>query len=430
MSLLGRAVSGFRGERRDLTGVVPIFGDYSILPNSQVTGQTPMGPNSIVNEQSALAISTVFNCVKVLSQDIAILPFRAMQGQRGGYHEPIAAQPQIVVDPFGPDIPLEVGLSQLVVSLSLRGNAYLFITQRDRMGFPTGLMILHPDHVRVQLDKKTNAKYYEIQGNRYETDQVVHLIGMSTPGSLIGLDPISYARQTLMGAMSRVQFANSLFTNGGQPAGVIQVPGPGDRKKARQVKEAWESSHSGLMNAHRPAVLFGDAKWQPLGLEPEAMQFLATRQFDREEIAGLFGVPLHRIQAIADHASAGGGKGLDSMEQGYATHTLAPITKVVEGAWNRMIPGGYGTFTEFDFSGLLRASALERAQIAQIDRIIGRRNRDELRAEEGWAPIGGPDGTDYNIPLNSNTSVPPLADPNAAPVTETDPQSTPGGGQA
>jgi hypothetical protein len=49
-----------------------------------------------------------------------------------------------------------------------------------------------------------------------------------------------------------------------------------------------------------------------------------------------------------------------TIDQGYATHTLLPLARQIEGAWDRMIPGGQGTWTQFDFGGLLRASALER----------------------------------------------------------------------
>jgi hypothetical protein len=81
--------------------------------------------------------------------------------------------------------------------------------------------------------------------------------------------------------------------------------------------------------------MFGGATWTALSVTPENAQFLETRQFMREEICGIFNVPLQRIQAIIDNASQGGGKGLDAIDAGYVKHGLLPIGNAIERAWNR-----------------------------------------------------------------------------------------------
>jgi HK97 family phage portal protein len=411
-----RAVRGWSQPARgpEVRAAGGLFGDSSIMPNSVMLGQ---GSSALVmTEAGAMSISTVMNCVKVLFSDISILPFKAYQGDRFGAKQRIAKQPQIVTQPFGPDLPVAIGMGQIVASISLRGNAYLLVLDTDPLGFPTLLQILHPDMVKVRRDPDTGAKIFIVTSPMYGTnttygsDQIKHITGLIMPSALTGLDPISYQRILLGEAADVAQFGANHFRNGGLPGIVIEMPGSGDRKKAREVKDVWEANHAGVVNSHRPAVVFGGAKVTPLTISNENSQFLQTRSFLREEITGWFGVPPQRLQIIQQHASAGGGKGLDTMDQGYATHTLVPLTTVIEQVWDSMIPGDQSTWTGFDFSGLLRASGLERAQIAQIHRLAGIRNRNEIRADEGWAPIPGPDGTDYNLPFATNALIPPVLD--------------------
>lgn len=400
MDLLTRGIRGLA----QLRSVSP-FGDSSIPSNSEVMGH--MAGGGVVTEAGALAISTVMNCVKVLHDDITILPFRGYTGDRNGVHQVIPGQPVIVTKPFGSQLSLAAGMGQIVVSMKLRGNAFLYVTSTDRFEFPTGVQVCHPDKVKVSLNSQ-NQKVFRIGMKTYSTEQVKQITGVMLPGSLEGMDPITYQRVTLGMASDVNQYGANFYRNGATPSGVINVPTSGNKTKALELKETWEAGNAGVANAHRPAVLFGGAKWEQLSVAPENAQFLQTRAFMREEICGWFGVPLQRIMAIVDNASQGGGKGLDSIDQGYATHTLLPLTTSIESLWNEMIPGDLGTWSMFDMNGLLRATPAERAAIAQIHRLIGARNRNEIRAVEGWAPIPGNDGSDYNIPFNTNSAVPPL----------------------
>ena len=413
MDLLTRAarsLGGLRGPERRMVGGT--FGDSSIMPNSVMMG---MGASGLVmTEAGALGISTVLNCVRVLFDDMKILPFRAYSGSRDGARVPIAYQPQIVAEPWGPDIPAHLGFAMLMASVKLRGAGYVQVVDTDRHGYPILLEPLHPDLVtprRVNGAKRYVVKNLNGSQDEYGPDVVKQINGVMMPGALHGLDPVSYQRVMLGEAADVAQYGANFFKNGGSPGGVISVPGAGDRRKAREVKDVWESGHSGVVNSHRPAVLFGGATWTPLSMSNENAQFLGTRSFLREDICGWFGVPLQRIQAIVQHASQGGGKGLDTIDQGYATHTLLPVCVDIETVFTPMIPGKARTWAGFDFNGLLRASTMERAQIAQIHRLTGVRNRNEIRADEGWAPIEGPDGADYNLPFNTNTTVPPLIEP-------------------
>ncbi len=425
MDLLSRAINQLRSAPEARGGTGP-WGDSSIPPNSMMGAAGGIaGP---MTEAGALAISTVLSCLRVLHDDMKILPFAAYSGSKHGARKALAKQPAIVTQPFGPEVPVSVGMAMITVSIKIRGNAYLLVTDFDGLAFPIQLQVLHPDAVTPFRDDDGRKKFrVRMQGGGteiHDTTTVKHIPGLMMPGALAGLDPITYQRQMFGFAADVATYGRKFFAGGGSPSVIISVPGFLDRKKLKEVKDGWESSHGGAPNAHQPAVISGGATAQPLSIAPENAQFLQTRSFSREEICGWFGVPLQRIQAIVEHASQGGGKGMDSIDQGYATHTLTPLTASIEALWDEMIPGAQKSWTFFNLDGLLRALPLIRAQRQQIHRLTGVRNRNEIRAEEGWQPIEGPDGEDYNAPFATNSTVPSLVDPNL----QADPQQDPAPG--
>ena len=392
MSLIRRAVQNARPSARSgpiMPWSIPSPEGFSVFGREQ-------------GETGALSVSTVVNCIRVLSDDMGILPFRAYEGDPHGTKRIIAEQPQIVADPFGGDLPVQNGMGMIVTSMKLRGRAFLYVAERDKRGYPIRLQIVHPDMVQVKQDD-LGKKTFRVNGADYASSEFVHLRGLMLPGALDGVDPVTYQRVTLGLAADLNEFSRSLFQNGAMPSGVIEVQGDGDRKRARDIAASWQAGHSGMVNAHKPAVLF-NASWKPMAITPENAQFLATKGFLREEIAGWFGVPLQRLMVTTAHASQGGGRGLDTIDQGYATHTLLPLARQIEGAWDRMIPGDSGTWAQFDFAGLLRASALERAQIANLHRMSAIRTTNEIRADEGYAPLEDPRANDVFMPLNTNSS--------------------------
>lgn len=383
------------------------WGD-STIPSNSALGSFGNPDGVVRSERGALAISTVLNCVKVLHNDFGVLPFLAYSGDRQRVRAPIALQPKIVTDPFGPDLDRASGMGQIVSSVALRGNAFMLVTMRDNRGFPTQLRILHPDTVRVTQDKITHAKQYVIDRKPIPLEDIKHITGMMLPGAVVGIDPVSYQRIAWSLAASVQEYGLNFFVNGGAPGIVLSFPDPGDRALAKEVLASWNAAHQGVFNAQQPAIMFGGGTVSPLSVAPENAQFLQTKDSTREDICGWFGVPLNRIQAgsAANTDQARGGKGLDTEDAGYVKHTLLNIATGIEACWDSMIPGDRGTWTRFDFDEFLRASAAERAAIYQIHRVIDTMNRDEIRAAEGQPPIPDGTGAEFGHPLNSNSTAP------------------------
>lgn len=410
MDLMTRAYRGIRGaatarapEQRMFGGT---FGDSSIMPNSVMMGQGSSG--LVLTEAGVLSISTAISCVRVLFEDFLLMPFGAYTGNKFGAHQPIPEQPLVVTQPWGPDLPAVVGFAQAVASIKLRGAAYFRVLDEDKYGNPTLMNPLHPDACWPWIDPRNGQKKYRVRnlnGTQEElgTGEVKQVNSVHMPGSIKGLDPISYQRVMLGEAADLQQYGANYFRNGSNQSGVISVPGAGNRRKAREIKDMWEASHSGVYNAHRPGVLFGGATWQPMSITNENAQWLGTRQFMREEICGWFGVPLQRIHAMNEKMSSGGAKGLSTITTDYAQFTLGSMCTIFETLFDQFIPGGERTWTMFNMRALLRADPETRARIGQMHRLTAVRNSNEIRAEDGWEPYPG--GEDYQQPFNTAASM-------------------------
>src|SRR5690349_15487794 len=299
MSLLRRAAR--RGpERRVDVGPSSAGDPWAIPSNGSLASYTAAGVP--VTEDTAMRLIAVAACVRILSQTVAGLPFAAVRMQ-GELRKALNPPPLIVSDPFGGAtttayLTRRAGFAQMMVSLLLRGNAYAAVTARDKLLRPSRLQVLHPDRVRCTWTKDGRRAYRVDRQPVDDAEDMVHLIGMAFPGEATGMSVISYARTAISLGLAAEQFGAGYFGRGAHMTGIITVDSDLDRERARQMKEAFEASHSGLANAHSVGVLSGGAKWTPISVTPEDAQFLGTRAAANLDIAMLFGIPPHMIGQV------------------------------------------------------------------------------------------------------------------------------------
>src|SRR5207302_1752066 len=107
-------------------------------------------------------------CVRIISETVSGLPFDAVR-TNGKLRTALEPAPVIVDDPFGGanvisgyGLTRKDGLNQIVISLLLRGNAYLNVAGYDAAGMPNILQVLSPDAVQVDVDRKTGQRLYKV----------------------------------------------------------------------------------------------------------------------------------------------------------------------------------------------------------------------------------------------------------------------------
>lgn len=272
-------------------------------------GSSTAGKN--VTERSAMQMTAVYSCVRVLSEAVAGLPLHVYKYRSDGGKEKAINHSlyRLLHDEPNPEMTSFVFRETLMTHLLLWGNAYAQII-RNGKGEVIALYPLMPNRMTVDRDSsgKLYYKYYRgsdeaIRNKEYEVVlspyDILHIPGLGFDG-LVGYSPIAMAKNAIGLAIATEEFGAKFFANGAAPSGVLEHPGT--IKDPTKVREAWQSQFGGSSNSGKVAVLEEGMKYTPISISPEQAQFLETRKFQINEIARIFRVPPHMVGDLENRA--------------------------------------------------------------------------------------------------------------------------------
>ncbi len=270
---------------------------YSFLMGYSTSGKR-------VNERSAMQMTAVYSCVRILSEAIASLPLSIYKYNEYGGKEKALDHPlyKLLHDEPNPEMTSFVFRETLMTHLLLWGNAYAQII-RNGKGEVIALYPLMPDRMSVERDDKGTLyyKYTKItedaptmKGNTVYLDasDVLHVPGLGFDG-LVGYSPIAMAKNAIGLAIAAEEYGSKFYANGAAPSGVLEHPGT--LKDPSKVRDSWNAAFGGSANSHKVAVLEEGLKYTPISISPNEAQFLETRKFQINEIARIFRVPPHMV---------------------------------------------------------------------------------------------------------------------------------------
>lgn len=349
-----------------------------------------------ISENTALQVAAVYGSVGVIADSVGTLPLERWSSTEPATMRQLDPGP-LLVQPYE-EISRIDWMVQYVMSMALRGNFYGHIVDRDRDLYPRQIKPIHPDQASVRRLPSSGRVEYRFNGRPVPIDDVFHIRFLSTAGSLVGLNPIEYLRNTLGLARSATLYGSSFFDNSAIPSGVIEVEDELDEDETLAMARAWMEAHQGVGKANLPAVLTAGAKFNAINLTPEDAQFIGSRQFSQGEISGMiFRVPPHMI-GIVDRSTSWG-RGIEQQERGFVTNTLAGYIGRLEETLTALHPGPQ--VVRFNLSHRLRGAKLERYQAYSLGALGGWLCADDIRAEEGMRPVPDGQGKTFMVPINS-----------------------------
>lgn len=283
-----------------------------------------------VDEQSAMQISTVYACVRLLAETVAALPLHLYRYTDGGKGKESACDHplyRILYRQPNDEMSSFIWRETMMTHLLLWGNAYSQII-RDGRNQVLGLYPLLPENVEVDRDGQGELYYIyhaytdEVPGDQnqdiyFRKDEILHIPGLGFNG-LVGFSPIAMMKNSLGTTLAVEKYGASFFKNGAQPSGVLEHPGV--LKDPQKIRDNWTAVYGGANNAHKVAVLEEGMSYKAISLPPEDSQFLSTRQFGVEEICRIFRVPPHMVQSL-EHATF---SNIEHQSIDFVVHTLTP----------------------------------------------------------------------------------------------------------
>lgn len=406
---LSRSAGG--GETRSLSRSSFGFGSFSAV------GQGRSSAGIEVTQDSAMQLSAVFGSVRVYASVVGSFPLGAFSGS-DGTKKSLKNRPKWCDKPNSEDTRFTFA-SKVISSLLLDGNAFLLVV-RDPSD-PTQVLELIPVDPRAVYVDRDPERNWELRYRiglpgvdpvaLYAPD-IVHIRHIILAGYLRGLSPIAYARHLVGGGIAMDDFAGRWFANGARPSGVITSTKDLTPDAAQIIRQSFSEAHSGVERSHLPAVLTAGLQWTALSITPEDAQFLETRQYTAEVIAGqLFGIPPSLIGAIDKHASAGGGNGMESLYDQWLKIGLGPLLETIEQSLSELLIVPPSAFVKYSVASLMRTDPQTRATIARARLDAGTASINEIRAEDDLPPLESEAGDVYWrpntwVPLDAPAAVP------------------------
>ena len=234
-----------------------------------------------VNERSAMQMTAVYSCVRILAEAIACLPLHLYKYSENGCKEKATEHPlyRLLHDEPNPEMSSFVFRETLMTHLLLWGNAYAQII-RNGKGEVIALYPLMPNKITVDRDENGQI-YYTYQRATEEAHtmngssvkllsyDILHIPGLGFDG-LVGYSPIAMAKNAIGMAIACEEFGAKFFANGSAPSGVLEHPGT--IKDPGRVRDAWQSQFGGSSNSGKVAVLEEGMKYTPISISPEQAQ--------------------------------------------------------------------------------------------------------------------------------------------------------------
>ena len=383
-----------------------------------------------VTERSAMQMTAVYSCVRILAEAVAGLPLHLYRYKEDGGKEKALDHPLYLLlhDEPNPEMSSFVFRETLMTHLLLWGNAYAQII-RNGKGEVIALYPLMPN--RMVVDRDIHGQlYYQYTRSTEEAptmkgvtvnlppSDVLHIPGLGFDG-LVGYSPIAMAKNAIGMAIACEEYGAKFFANGAAPGGVLEHPGT--IKDPQRVRESWQSTFGGSGNSNKIAVLEEGMKYTPIGISPEQAQFLETRKFQINEIARIFRVPPHMVGDLEKSSFSN----IEQQSLEFVKYTLEPWLVRWEQSIQRILLSPEekkSYFAKFNVEGLLRGDYASRMSGYATARQNGWMSANDIRELENLDRIPTEDGGDLYL-INGNML--PLGNAGAFADTQTGKEENP-----
>lgn len=388
------AIARFFGFEQKSAGGIRIGTAQELL--AEMLGQSNSKSGQIVNVKTALEVTTVLGCARVIAEGIAQSPWKLFK--RDEVAGRVEARDHSLFrllhrrpNPWQTSFEFR---EQIAFHLVLTNNAYVFLNRSAR-GEVLEMFAYEPGNVTVTRNSDMSLSYSISLANGARQPippaNIWHIRGPSWNGYL-GMDAVNLARNAIGLSLATEEFGSALFANGARPGGLLSTDQPLGPEAIENIRKQWAAANAGGGNAMKTAMLHSGLKWQALSYNADEAQFNETQKRVTQNICAAFRVnPIMVMQTegTATYAS------VEQMFLAHLTHTLMPWYERIEQSAevNLLSPQEQrdGYYTKLEAKGLMRGTAKERAEFSQIMRQNGAITANEWRESEDMPRSADPE---------------------------------------
>lgn len=353
-------------------------------------GWPEVSSGAVVNTDTALGVTDVLACARVIAEGVAQMPLRVMKDRADGGKDAAVKEPEYKILHRRPN---EWQTSfefreTLTIHAVLTGNAFAFKTYFN--GKLQELIPIMPNNVTVERLANYELRYHVSDGagkvGIFTSAQIFHLRGPSWD-AVRGLDIVHRAREAIGLAISVQESQGKQHANGIKSPGFVAFEGALKSDVVERIRESWQKAYAGTNNAGKVPFLDNKAVWHSMAQSNTDAQVLETRGFQTEQICRAFGVFPQMIghsDKTSTYASA------EQFFLAHVIHTLGPwIRRWEQTLDNSLFNDRRELYSHFTVAGLLRGDAKARGEFYKLGVINGWFNRNEIRLWEDLNPEEG-----------------------------------------
>ncbi len=396
---LGKAFKAFSNTRNPSEWLMEAFGIRKSKTGVSVT------------VQSALGLAPVTYAVNKISGHIAQMPIDICQYNADGTRPKLYNNTFRLLNKKPNEMMTAYQFREIMmVHALIAGNGRAYI-QRNSNGTPVGLIPIMPQNCQTMLvegqkwhlvtqDSGTTQDALPIKlksGEFYKIPDrdVLHVMNTSYNG-IWGMHVIDMARDVFGLTQAGQEGAAITIANSGKPALLLEAPQGMFRSNedAKSFLDAFNSKHAGLDNSGRAGLLRDGMKATTLPVSASDAQFLEQRNFQREEIALLFG-----LESIMGDNSGQTYKSISERNTAYINNCLARwFAKWTEEIETKLMPYG-GLEAKFDTTKLMQGDPNSLAQYTLQLNQQGIATINEIRYMHDLDPIEGGDKLPHEMAM-------------------------------
>ena len=388
---------------------------YSVLFESMGLGRSDAGV--LINEKQAMRVTTAQVCIRIISEDLAstgheIIQTFPDQSVHLARHHRLWS---MLHDRPNPYMGAKVFWGAILACALTNGNGYAWI-KRDGANRAIALVPLASTKTApLKIDGKLLYGTTQTDSGRVahiQPSDILHFMGLTFDG-ITGLSPINSCKNAFGLALAAERFGAQFFGNGSRSTGVFSHP-------ETLEPEAWENLKKSLYEmatgetALRPMVLEEGMTFVPTTIPPNEAQFLQTRQFQKDEIAGLYRVPLHLVGSLLRATN----NNIEHQSLDYIRYCLRPWAVGIEQEVNFKLLGGEYTM-EHNLNDMQRGDFASQTAGFQTLRNIGVYSANTILRKLRENPITAEEGGDIltvQVAMTNLRNLLPGAEPAAEPA--------------
>lgn len=366
------------------------------FPSGLLYGTVDAASGKTVTEWTALRQAAVLQCVTVLSNGVAQIPFRLMrEGNKVADDHPLyylfKESPNKWQSNFefwqmvmlhltlqGECVVWKVKSRNIIQQLIPFAPGDFTVTEEyDTTGFPVRTYHLtKPNGSTVAVPE---ADIWHLRWREYSLR--------------LGLPQMQLAQTVVGVALAGDTFSGHSMKNGAKLGGILTAKQQMSPEQHKLLQATWEANYGGAENANKTVVIGADLDYKPLGQTNNDAQFIEQRKFAIEDICRAWNVNPLMVFYMDNTASYGNS---EQMMIQHVTHTMAPWYRMLEeSAYVNLLTErerrNSGLYFAFRDNALMRADSKSRADYYRSLFNIGVLTPNEIREKEDMEPKEGGD---------------------------------------